>query len=754
MRDRSYLAVRLLAIAVAFFAIPALEPAAAGTAQPYAPGQSTGVVAGKIRDESGLPLPGATITVATVDGHVLAVTRTDSKGLFVARGLPLDTVVLEVQLSGFETVRTTVVASSTRGALTIELPMLGFTETVTVTAARSEQALALVPASVGIVSGSVLEQARGVSLVESLRYVPGVAAGDVSGVDDLRISIRGAGVRAPFGSRGVLLMADGVPVTEPDGQTPHFDGQIDLLNAARVEVVKGPASAMYGGAALGGVVNVIPRVPSRRRAFTLRAEGGSYEFGKAYVAGSTPAGPFIVSGTLGYTRLDGFRAHNSLRNWVGTARADWSSASSRLSFSMLGSDARLELPGTLDRARFEQDPSQVRPIVVVNDWRRENRVFRFGGRYERQLGSTQSIEIDSYGQTRDLLHPIFAVIDQDARRYLGHVRHRLSRGRHALTAGVDVDAQWVDDRWFVNVGGQPTFPIRDDANTVTNLGLYVQDDILLRSTITMTAGVRADRIRYDLVDLRLQDGDASDRRTFRRVSPKLGITWAARPGAAVYGNLSTGFEAPTLGEVRLPAGFNDEVRPQTALSAEVGLRGEAGRLSYDIAVYRMVVDDEILPETIDNVTVFRNVAKAGHTGLEMALRLRARRWLTLDGTYAYARFTLDEFGAFSGNRLPGIPPHVGTLRATLTSARGWESFLSLVAASSTFVDDANSERADAYNVISGGIGYRIGRVRFFARGENLLDVRYTSRVQVNDASGFYYYPAPGRHGSAGVEVRW
>jgi len=289
---------------------------------------------------------------------------------------------------------------------------------------------------------------------------------------------------------------------------------------------------------------------------------------------------------------------------------------------------------------------------------------------------------------------------------------------------------------------------------VTNLGVYAQDELALGTRVALTLGVRSDRIRYDLTDRILFDGDASDCRTFRRVSPKAGLTASLRPDVVVYGNVSTGFEAPTLGEVRLPAGFNDQVRPQKAVSAEAGVRVDAGRLSYDVALYRMVVDDEILPATIDNVTVYRNVARAGHLGLEASARAQVSSWLTLDATYAYARFTLDNSGVFSGNRLPGVPPHTGTFRASIAAARGWDVYAALTAASPAFVNDANSEEAGAYGVVSAGLGHAIGRLRLFARGDNLGNMRYTNRVQVNDASGFFYYPAPGRNASAGVEVRW
>lgn len=123
----------------------------------------------------------------------------------------------------------------------------------------------------------------------------------------------------------------------------------------------------------------------------------------------------------------------------------------------------------------------------------------------------------------------------------------------------------------------------------------------------------------------------------------------------------------------------------------------------------MRVTDEILPETVDNVTVYRNVAAADHTGLEASARWRAAPWLTIDASYAWSRFVLSEFGAVSGNRLPGVPAHAGTLRASLAGAGAWDALAALVAAGATWVNDANSEAAGAYGVLSAGAGYRLGR---------------------------------------------
>jgi iron complex outermembrane receptor protein len=101
-----------------------------------------------------------------------------------------------------------------------------------------------------------------------------------------------------------------------------------------------------------------------------------------------------------------------------------------------------------------------------------------------------------------------------------------------------------------------------------------------------------------------------------------------------------------------------------------------------------------------------------------------------------------------------VPEHAGTVRASWSHASGWDGSASLVLAGRTFVNDANTEAADGYAVVSATAGFRTGHVRVFVRGENLGDARYTSRPQVNDAGGFYYYPAPGRHAAAGVELSW
>ncbi|MFY7923845.1 MAG: TonB-dependent receptor plug domain-containing protein, partial [Gemmatimonas sp.] len=115
---------------------------------------------------------------------------------------------------------------------------------VVTTATRDARELRKLPVSVTVIDTTTLARTSQVSLTEALRTVPGVIAGNLFGGDDVRLSIRGSGARGGFGVRGIGILLDGVPITEPDGQT-RLD-QLDLGAARSIEIVRGPGSAMYG----------------------------------------------------------------------------------------------------------------------------------------------------------------------------------------------------------------------------------------------------------------------------------------------------------------------------------------------------------------------------------------------------------------------------------------------------------------------------------------------------------------------------
>ena len=174
---------------------------------------------------------------------------------------------------------------------------------------RREAELGNVPAAVTLVGQETIQlMQRGSNLEESLRRVPGALLRDqLGGSSRVTISIRGAGATAADGARGVRIFVDGIPKNNAGGSAQDFIN-IDLSAAERIEVLRGPSSALYGNQA-GGVVSITSESGGPRPAFSVSQVLGSYGFSRTHLGGGGQAsnGRFNYFGTAFKTALDGFR---------------------------------------------------------------------------------------------------------------------------------------------------------------------------------------------------------------------------------------------------------------------------------------------------------------------------------------------------------------------------------------------------------------------------------------------------------------
>jgi iron complex outermembrane receptor protein len=193
---------------------------------------------------------------------------------------------------------------------------------VVVTATRTEQSPFDVPASIDRVGSDTIRDAKPqVNISESLGGVPGLLARDRQNyAQDVQISVRGFGARSTFGIRGVRLYVDGIPATLPDGQ-----GQItnvDLGSTDRIEVLRGPFSALYGNSS-GGVIQVFSEEGSGPPAVGVGAFVGSYGARRGGVKASGGNGSFgYVVGASAFG-TDGYRDHSEAERYIGNAKLTW-----------------------------------------------------------------------------------------------------------------------------------------------------------------------------------------------------------------------------------------------------------------------------------------------------------------------------------------------------------------------------------------------------------------------------------------------
>jgi iron complex outermembrane recepter protein len=632
---------------------------------------------------------------------------------------------------------------------------------------------------------------RNTALDETLFLLPGVTVVNrYNPTQDPRVSVRGFGMRSAFGVRGVRILRDGIPLTLPDGQTPV--DYVELESVGRVEAVRGSASSLYGNAA-GGVIDLRsaepPLVPIAARLRHV-VDGGTWQRGALQRSvgslGGT-AGPVSYQATATHVSGRGYRDYSRTRTTHGFGRGLLRIGRTNVALTAMTFDMPLaENPGPLTLVELRADPTQADSQSLA---KRASKAV-----VQRQLGLTASrtlaggeITAIAYAGTRTLDNPTpFTVVDFDRTSFGGSVRASLPArafGRsHLITAGADFQEQNDDRRNFVNCAGvppgvPPACPTPgeqrgrltlDQRELVTSAGPFVRADLELVPRVRLGAGVRADVVRFELRDrfVTATNGDDSGDRTLRAVSPTVGLVFRLQPLTAAYVNVSSAFETPTATElVNQPdgsAGLNRELQPQTALTYESGIKGLlAGRVQYDVALYVTRVRDELIPFDVPGGSgrrYFRNAGRTNRHGAELALASSAGP-LDLGLTYMFGRFRFDEYQVgtvdFSGNRIPGVPPHQAQAsvtwrhRALFATADG-------LAASRAYVDDANTTRAPAYQVLH----LRGGTTTLFAGPSvsavvgvnNVFDARYAPSIVVNAAREKYYEPAPRRAAYVSIGV--
>ncbi|HEX6631240.1 MAG TPA: TonB-dependent receptor [Gemmatimonadaceae bacterium] len=666
---------------------------------------------------------------------------------------------------------------------------------VSVTVTREAQPLARAPWAVGVAGPRELRDGQPtIGLDEALGGIPGVLVGNrYNFALDQRLAIRGFGSRANFGVRGVVVLLDGIPQTLPDGQSQLTNVELGAVD--RVEVLRGSSSSLYGNGS-GGVVSFTSdlRAPDPLRQ-SVRVEAGSFGLVKwqARTSGRTER----AGGMLSLSRLtwDGFRDYSAADSRQLNAGVDYAvtpttTASVRLAAARL---PLAENPGALTAAEFDADPSLAAPNNVRRGADKRTRQDQLSLRLHRAAApGGVSFDVSAYGLTRDLRNAIASAPPPPAAPENGTyitIDRRVAGARASATlplggAGaprLTAGAEWQRMRDARenrrSTAGRPTQPtdtlLLSQLETTWSVGPFAQLLWDAMPRLTLSAGGRYDRVRFAVADRFLGDGRDDGGRTLPAWRGHLGAAYQAGAAFAPYANLSTSFETPTTTELQARAddlgGFNRDLGPQRALTAEVGARGSAWgrRVSYDVALFRARVTDAIVQyEETNGRAFFRNAGETRNDGAEVGLGLRAGEALGVDVAYTWSRYrfadyrvvTGDAVDVLDGKRLPGVPEHF--LRVGLRTRPTATTTLDVDHTVSSFVyaDDDNTQRVEGWGA---GItdaratwAARVGgtEVQPFAGVRNLFDRRYVSSVVVNGFGGRVREPGPGRSWYVGAEV--
>lgn len=673
-------------------------------------------------------------------------------------------------------------------------------EAIEIRSATGSASLQTLPTSATVLDGEqVRDRQMQVNLSESLSGVPGLQIKNRQNyAQDLQLSVRGYGARSTFGVRGVRIYVDGIPATMPDGQGSL--SHIDISSLERVEVLRGPYSALYGNSA-GGVVSMFTETPEGKPfvegGVSLGSDGQKRFAAKA--GGQTAQGlSYLVSASRFMT--DGHRDHSAANR--NTANAKLSTA--------IGEDASLTItantmktdaldPQGLTWAQYLANPQRAsyradtgEAVAQKFNTRKSLEQTQVGATYERKLNGSHSVALTAYAGHRSMEQ--YQSIPQATQAPAGHAGGVIDMSREyagldarwtgtfsdapvpvTVTAGLALDYVQEDRQGYENfvgntVGVQGNLR-RDEKNTITNTDPYVQASWQLAPTWTLDTGLRYSRVKFKVDDHYINgtNPDDSGSAKHNKFLPVVALSHALTANDTVYGSAGRGFETPTLAEMSYSttsSGMNTGLQPSVSTQFELGYRQ---RLTGDIkgmwsaAVFHSSTNDEIVSAgSAGGRTVYKNAGKTRRVGAELQADIKlSRQWDVQAGyTYLDAQF---RDGDNAGNMLPGLSKQSAFVGVNFRPTPEWRFGVSAQHASKVFVNDANkanagSASAPSYTVAAASVGYtkHIGNwtLNTFARVDNLFDRQYVGSVIVGDSNSRFFESAPGRNWSTGVNARY
>ncbi|MDN5204838.1 TonB-dependent receptor [Fulvivirgaceae bacterium BMA10] len=650
-------------------------------------------------------------------------------------------------------------------------------EGVVVNAYQGSQELLNVPGAVTVITKKDLERDNEVIITPVLNRVPGVYMHSGT-LNTNRITIRGIGSRSLFSTNKVRAYFNDIPLTSGEGETTLED--IDLSLIQRVDVIKGPASSVFG-AGLGGTINLITKTPVYQKT-SIRSSGliGSYGLFRNVSSFNHSTDDHNISITYNKVHSDGYRENNEYDRSSVTALGEFYGNKNVL--SVLASLITLKgfIPSSIDSATFFSNPQAAaftwRQSMGFEDYDR----LLLGVSNQTEITDNLSNTTSLFTSFRNSFEPRPFNILAEKTQAVG-VRSVFAFGQKLLsrslkwTLGGEYFIDWHNWQTYEN-NSRVLGAILSDNNEQRNyFNLFAQFQYSLSSRTTLSGGVNLNQTTFSLKDRFVPDSiDQSGKYEFDAIlSPRIAISHQVLDNLSIYANISHGFSTPTLDETLTPDGLiNLNIQPETGYNFEIGSKGSLwqNKLYYDLAIYSMRIRNLLVARrTAEDAFIGINAGKTKHNGVELNLNYyfiqNSNNTLNSYLSYTLADYSFDEFvdgeSDFSGNDLTGTPSNVLNIGVDFSSTTGFYGNANFQFVDEAPITDANTVYSNSYSLVNLKAGFRksFGRfdIDFYGGLNNLFDEHYASMLLVN-ASSFggnaprYFYPGLPRNYYIGLSL--
>ena len=658
---------------------------------------------------------------------------------------------------------------------------------VVVSASRSEQKAFDAHGSIDVVNRQTIERSgTQINLSEALGMTPGIFVANRNNLaQDLQVSIRGYGSRAPFGVRGVRLMVDGLPQSLPDGQGQT--SQFAATSASRIEVLKGPVASLYGNAS-GGVLQAFTRDPSADPELLLSGFTGSDSLYRSSFQYSDTRGDYGFVVDYGLLAYEGFREYSEAKRSHLNSKLVLKGEDRKTNFIFNVLDqTKGEDPGSRTLAEFRTAPYRANAFGKAQGVGKTYRQSIVGAVHEQRTAQAGTWQARAYVATRDLDNPIpnNKILIDRVQWGLGlqNQRDTLLGGLAArLSLGLEFDHA-NDDR---QTGKPPIAKPNHRDNVSTAYGLWGQMELFPSESLSLSAGLRLSSVYLKATNNKLEPGDTSGgSRRYSGNAVYLGMTRHLGEATNLYATVGSSFETPTLnetlyvfvpGQAQGDAAFNTSIESAKSIQWEAGLKHRTAAQGYaQLAVFGAQTKDDIVPQLLSTSNSVWQNADTRRLGLELSARqtLGPRLQAGLSAQWIKAEYdqalsvsrSSNLIAVASGNRIPGIPRDRVQAELTWSTKAGKPSAgqpsryatLEFVSLGVMDVNSDNSQATDRANVWNLRLGSRYpalgGEVLVQMAVENLTDKRYAGSVIVDQALERYYEPGAPRQYLLGLQYK-
>lgn len=632
---------------------------------------------------------------------------------------------------------------------------------ILVTATRTSVPILEIPLAVDIVDSRDFASGRKSGLNDLLESVPGILVQSRAGAQDVRLTVRGFGARGNGDRsnaatlRGIKILIDGIPETEPDGRTAL--DLVDVASIDRIEVFRSNASTLFGNAS-GGVINLLTSRPFEQPFIESDNTFGSFGLRQNHLR----MGVLLTSGQIDFSATDG-----SFAGW--RRQSTNSSTSFRLSvMSSLGestnfiaaasaANTRFDIPGPLTQSEFSNDASQANPVYALRRERRWNRVGKLSLRLSTRLSAHHTVDVLGFVNPK-VLERSERNNYRDFNRY--HVGGGLSSSWkmgdstfvRRVTVGLDEAYQDGTILFYDLANGERGDSLRTNKQEgAETFGAFTQVELRLLDRLTGFLGLRYDLQHYDsrVFAAGARKNPTTDMIKFTHFTPRAAVLYRISQNHSVYLNVGGGLEIPAFNEVDPPptltVDLNPFLKPMTSTTYEIGAKGlfqESGAglfrsFSYSLAAYAIDIRNEIVPW--DGGAWFLSAGRSRRYGAEGGMNIDVEGGFSIRTAFTYldARYKhySNELGDFSKNVVPGIPSVFWSSRIRYHHETGGYLELQLEHLGGYFADDANVLSVPSSTVIDGSIGFRfsLSQVSFhtFFGIDNITNRQFAASAFIN-----------------------